>query len=161
MRLGFETIGEEYFSSLLSCTKIPQFMGILGGKPRKAFFFVGAHHKSQQLIFLDPHMVQTHVSDLDGANKHYYLSNKHKYHSIDSSARMVHLSKLDPCMSLAYLVKNRNDFLDFKQRIYAAQQPDHNIFNVFETLEDFQKDMDAHSIRSYSTLKPLNQTNEF
>jgi cysteine protease ATG4 len=104
VRLGFETIGEEYFSSLLSCTKIPQFMGILGGKPRKAFFFVGAHHKSQQLIFLDPHMVQTHVSDLNGANKHYYLSNKHKYHSIDSSARMVHLSKLDPCMSLAYLV---------------------------------------------------------
>ena len=65
-------------------------------------------------------MVQTHVSDLNGAYKNYYLSNKHKYHCIDSSARMVHLSKLDPFMSLAYLVKNRDDFMDFKQRIYAA-----------------------------------------
>ena len=46
VRLGFETISEEYFSSLLACTKLPHFMGILGGKPRKAFYFVGAHHKS-------------------------------------------------------------------------------------------------------------------
>ena len=46
VRLGFETINEEYFSSLLACTKLPHFMGIFGGKPRKAFYFVGAHHKS-------------------------------------------------------------------------------------------------------------------
>jgi hypothetical protein len=65
-------------------------------------------------------MVQTHVSDINGANKHYYVNNKNKFHNLEYSARMVHLSKLDPCMSLAYLVKSREDFMDFKQRIYAA-----------------------------------------
>jgi hypothetical protein len=32
---------------------------------------------------------------------------------------------------------------------------------VFDTLVDFQKDMDAHSIRSYSTIKLLKPGSEF
>jgi hypothetical protein len=83
-----------------------------------------------------------------------YVSNKNKFHNIDGSAHMIHLSKLDPCMSLAYLVRNKEDYLDFKQRIFKAKQPQHNIFNVFETLEAFNQEMESHSIRSFaSTVK--------
>ncbi len=46
VRLGMEKVAEEYFDSIISCTKIPQFIGILGGKPKKAFYFVGAHQPS-------------------------------------------------------------------------------------------------------------------
>ena len=123
VRLGFETISEEYFNSLLACTKLPHFMGILGGKPRKAFYFVGAHYKSQQLVFLDPHIVHKHIPNINTENKHQYISNKNKFHSIESSARMIHLSKLDPCMSIAYLIKSREDFLDFKRRLSKIMQP--------------------------------------
>ncbi len=46
VRLGMEKVAEEYFDSIISFTKLPQFVGILGGKPKKAFYFVGAHQPS-------------------------------------------------------------------------------------------------------------------
>lgn len=47
VRLGMEKVAEEYFDSIISFTKLRQFIGILGGKPKKAFYFVGAHQPSQ------------------------------------------------------------------------------------------------------------------
>ena len=37
--------------------KIPQFNGMLGGIPSKAFYFVGVTKKGNY-IYLDPHLVQ-------------------------------------------------------------------------------------------------------
>jgi len=44
----------------------------MGGKPRKAFYFVGANAYSQQLIFLDPHLVNKYVPDIGSSNRPYY-----------------------------------------------------------------------------------------
>lgn len=42
---------------LLDILKIPQFNGMIGGKPSKALYFVGAD--GEDLIYLDPHYVQS------------------------------------------------------------------------------------------------------
>jgi len=34
------------------------FKGMIGGKPKKALYFLGIHN-SQEFIYLDPHYVQT------------------------------------------------------------------------------------------------------
>lgn len=48
--------------------KMPEFAGIVGGQPNKAFYFVGQVEDQEQLIFLDPHVVQNTVTDI----KHSY-----------------------------------------------------------------------------------------
>ena len=110
--LGMEKVQEEYFDSIIAFTRLPQFIGILGGKPKKAFYFVGAHQPSQQLVFLDPHVVNKHAHDITKNN--YYQQHRHKFHCIESSARMIHLSKLDPCLSFGFLIKSKKDFENFK-----------------------------------------------
>ena len=61
MRLGMSTIEPEYYDSIARCFDLPQCVGILGGKPNFALYFVG-HQDSQELIFLDPHFVQDSVN---------------------------------------------------------------------------------------------------
>lgn len=56
VRLGLESIPEEYYSAIKAAFEIPHLVGIMGGKKNKALFFVG--HEGDNLIFLDPHIVQ-------------------------------------------------------------------------------------------------------
>lgn len=60
VRLGFEHIGENFHTAVIRCMKFSQFTGIVGGKPNKAFYFVGHSINGEGesgLIFLDPHIV--------------------------------------------------------------------------------------------------------
>ncbi len=61
VRLGFEQIGDNFHKAVIRCMKFSQFTGIVGGKPDKAFYFMGHSSNNEgeeeSLIFLDPHIV--------------------------------------------------------------------------------------------------------
>lgn len=59
VRLGLSSIDPEYFESIKACFSLPQCVGLLGGKPNFALYFVGV--QDNELIFLDPHYVQEAV----------------------------------------------------------------------------------------------------
>ena len=46
------------------------FRGILGGKPKKALYFVGI--KEESYIYLDPHYVQAAKEELTEHNYEYF-----------------------------------------------------------------------------------------
>jgi hypothetical protein len=54
-RLGLQGIEPEYYETIKNCFNMDQCVGILGGKPNFALYFVGVD--DNQLIFLDPHFV--------------------------------------------------------------------------------------------------------
>jgi hypothetical protein len=54
-RLGLQGIEPEYYEAIKNCFNMDQCVGILGGKPNFALYFVGVD--DNQLIFLDPHFV--------------------------------------------------------------------------------------------------------
>jgi cysteine protease ATG4 len=56
-RLGTQKPSSRLQPMLLDIFKIPQFNGMIGGKPSKALYFVGAD--GEDLIYLDPHYVQS------------------------------------------------------------------------------------------------------
>ena len=41
VRLGLTGIDPEYYSAIKSCFELPQCVGLLGGKPNFALYFVG------------------------------------------------------------------------------------------------------------------------
>jgi cysteine protease ATG4 len=55
-RLGMKTIDPLYYEAILNLFNAPCCIGFVGGKPDKAFYFVGAN--GDKLIYLDPHYVQ-------------------------------------------------------------------------------------------------------
>lgn len=40
-RFGIKTVGQEYFKVIKKYMKLSSFMGLVGGKPRFAYYFVG------------------------------------------------------------------------------------------------------------------------
>ena len=40
-RFGIKTVGQEYFKVIKKYMKLPSFLGLVGGKPRFAYYFVG------------------------------------------------------------------------------------------------------------------------
>ena len=40
-RFGLSEVGPEYFKTIKSYMKLPSFIGLVGGKPRFAYYFVG------------------------------------------------------------------------------------------------------------------------
>ena len=62
LRLGLTEMNPMYVEPLKACLSLPQSIGIVGGTPNHAHFFVG--FVGDQLFFLDPHTTQNHV-DLD------------------------------------------------------------------------------------------------
>ena len=79
---------------------MPQFVGIVGGKPNFAYYFCGYIEKAiddadplHQLIFLDPHIVRDSTQSFTCYEP-----------------RTLHLTELDPCLSFGFLVRNEDDF---------------------------------------------------
>lgn len=83
-------------------------MGLLGGKPNFALYFVGTQDDS--LIFLDPHFVQDAVpspEDLPAYESTYFTQ--------DRSAKKIKLSGLDPGLGLGFLLRKSSDIKAFEQ----------------------------------------------
>jgi hypothetical protein len=66
-QLGLSEIPSSYYPSLASLFKIKSFSGAVGGRPNKAYYFVGLNdiQDRERLIYLDPHFVQNKVYDLN------------------------------------------------------------------------------------------------
>ncbi|CAK5069311.1 unnamed protein product [Meloidogyne enterolobii] len=62
LRLGLDSINSCYSTAIFECFKLPQFVGILGGRPRHAVYFYGT--VGGRLLYLDPHFCQD-FQDLD------------------------------------------------------------------------------------------------
>jgi hypothetical protein len=63
VRLGLDSIAQEYNSPILNIFKIPYNLGIIGGKHNSAHYFIG--ETANKLIYLDPHINQQAVKDKD------------------------------------------------------------------------------------------------
>jgi cysteine protease ATG4 len=57
LRLGLNTILPEYLESVKKIFSISQNVGIAGGKDYSALYFIGLTDLTDNLIYLDPHIV--------------------------------------------------------------------------------------------------------
>ncbi|KAK2538245.1 Atg4b [Columba guinea] len=63
LRLGLTEINEAYIETLKHCFMMPQSLGVIGGKPNSAHYFIG--YVGEELIYLDPHTTQPAVEHND------------------------------------------------------------------------------------------------
>lgn len=105
LRLGISKINPTYFEPLLETFKFPQSVGIIGGRPRQAYYIIA--HQDQELIFLDPHMVQQAV-------KPEQSFSSETYHC--AIPQKIAVSELDPSLAVGFYCKDKQDFDDFYLR---------------------------------------------
>jgi len=106
LRLGLDALNEIYYHSICETFEYPQSVGILGGKPRASYYFIG--HQEEHLLYLDPHTIQPAVCMEQ-------VPFDHKSYHCDV-LRKLHLSEMDPSMALGFFCKTRHDLQDLFER---------------------------------------------
>ena len=112
VRLGLQALNDVYIEPIKAVFEFPQTIGVLGGKPRGALFFIGVQGDS--LVYLDPHSVQpvSFVSpDTPPSAFSYQCSNP----------RVVPVSKIDPSMAFCFYCASPADVVDLIVRLNDVQ----------------------------------------
>ncbi|RXN04632.1 cysteine protease ATG4B isoform X1 [Labeo rohita] len=109
LRLGLSDINEAYIEPLKQCFMMPQSLGVIGGKPNSAHYFIG--FVGDELIFLDPHTTQPAVDpNEDGQFP------DDSYHCQHPPCRM-HICELDPSIAAGFFCQTEDDFDDWCAQI--------------------------------------------
>uniref|UniRef100_A0A668AEG3 Cysteine protease n=1 Tax=Myripristis murdjan TaxID=586833 RepID=A0A668AEG3_9TELE len=109
LRLGLSDINEAYIETLKQCFMLPQSLGVIGGKPNSAHYFIG--YVGEELIYLDPHTTQPAVEPYEDGQVP-----DETYHCQHPPCRM-HICELDPSIAAGFFCKTEDEFDDWCMRI--------------------------------------------
>lgn len=122
LRLGLLSINPIYIDSLKACLQMPQSIGMIGGKPSQALYFIG--YVGDDVVFLDPHLTQNAIEfddeEFEDSSYHPTTSARISFHSMDPS--------LAVCFSCTTLSEWKNLLQQFKIMTEAGKKQ--NLFEV-------------------------------
>uniref|UniRef100_H3DL66 Cysteine protease n=1 Tax=Tetraodon nigroviridis TaxID=99883 RepID=H3DL66_TETNG len=113
VRLGGEKTNPDYFNLAKSILSLDYCIGIIGGKPKQACYFVGFQDDS--LIYMDPHYCQSFV---DVSTSDFPLQSFHC-----PSPKKMPFTKMDPSCTLGFYSRSAQDFEKIKQELTKLLQP--------------------------------------
>ncbi|MFH4979762.1 hypothetical protein AB6A40_006471 [Gnathostoma spinigerum] len=142
LRLGLTSINRCYLPAIQAFFRIPFCMGIIGGRPNHALYFVGM--TGEQLIYLDPHVCQDTVNldeptSSDNQNEdseEHNLFNDDSYHC--PFLLSIPYGDLDPSLALAFLSRTESEYYELtkilREKLIPASNPP-----LFELLDSRPK----------------------
>eukprot|EP00347_Sterkiella_histriomuscorum_P012007 403370248 len=154
VRLGLQKIDPIYHQIIVKYMQMPQFVGLVGGKPNKAFYFFGhiidLDTNKVKLMFLDPHKVQDYTYDVETS---YDLDVKEQAKFHTTEARLLKIKELDTCLGFGFLIKSLQDFNQFKTLLESNIQEDldHSIFSLYQHESELDNNSQMFSIRSFNS----------
>ncbi|CAJ1061058.1 cysteine protease ATG4C [Xyrichtys novacula] len=113
VRLGGEKTNPDYFNFTKSILSLEYCIGIIGGKPKQACYFVGFQDDS--LIYMDPHYCQSFV---DVSTSDFPLQS---YHC--PSPKKMPFHKMDPSCTIGFYSRSAQDFEKIRQELSKVLQP--------------------------------------
>ncbi|XP_061681358.1 cysteine protease ATG4C isoform X2 [Syngnathoides biaculeatus] len=113
VRLGGEKINPEYFNFAKRILSLEYCVGIIGGKPKQACYFVGFQDDS--LIYLDPHYCQSFV---DVSTSDFPLQS---YHC--PSPKKMPFTRMDPSCTIGFYSRSVQDYEKISQELSQVLQP--------------------------------------
>ncbi|KAG8036548.1 hypothetical protein G9C98_003870 [Cotesia typhae] len=105
LRLGLSDINPVYINGLKTSFKLPQSLGVIGGKPNLALYFIGC--VDDHVIYLDPHTTQRYGcvnQKLDENDIEMDLT----YHC--KAASRIPITGMDPSVALCFFCATEKDF---------------------------------------------------
>jgi len=139
-RLGLSGIDPSYHDGLRALFDLPQCVGLLGGKPNFALYFVG-HTQSpdnSHMIFLDPHFVQDSIVTPNG---HYICRPPNfdtYFPSVRSTAKKINMNQLDPGVGIGLLIRNGGDLRKIKEAFAPGKGRCSSVATIHEKKPDIK-----------------------
>lgn len=138
LRLGLTDINPIYFKALKNCLSLSQSVGIIGGKPNHAHWFIG--FVGDELVYLDPHTTQP-AGDLDDPQERDVADES--YHC-PFPGRM-RMTRLDPSVAVGFYCDTEKEFDSLCKSLRAFGKINKN--SMFE----IYKDRSAHFPYGFSS----------
>ncbi|XP_051929406.1 cysteine protease ATG4C isoform X1 [Hippocampus zosterae] len=113
VRLGGDQTNPEYFNFAKRILSLEYCIGIIGGKPKQACYFVGFQDDS--LIYMDPHYCQSFV---DVSTSDFPLQS---YHC--PSPKKMPFTKMDPSCTIGFYSRSVQDYEKISQELSQVLQP--------------------------------------
>jgi cysteine protease ATG4 len=105
LRLGLSEINTIYVQALKKCFEMPGTLGMIGGRPNQALYFIG--YVGDEAVYLDPHTVQDcgAVNNKQTHEEGYFDSTYHKKY-----ASRINFAAMDPSLAVGFLCRRESDF---------------------------------------------------
>ncbi|XP_030647508.1 cysteine protease ATG4C [Chanos chanos] len=113
VRLGGEKTNPEYFSFVKGILSLDYCVGILGGRPKQAYYFVGFQDDS--LIYMDPHYCQPFV---DVSSSDFPLESFHC-----PSPKKMPFTKMDPSCTIGFYSRSVQEYDRISKEVSKILQP--------------------------------------
>lgn len=126
VRLGIDRITSAYWDALKDLLRLPQSVGIAGGRPSSSHYFFAI--QGDQFFYLDPHFTRPALpfhSDV----VEYTAAEIDSCHT--GRLRRLPLTDMDPSMLIGFLIKDEDDWRDWKQRVRQTSRG--SIIHVADT----------------------------
>lgn len=130
MRLGLNYILPEYLLSIKRVFSIPQNVGIAGGRENSALYFVGISEPSNNLLYLDPHLVQKSVPSEHIVNNATLWQYAESYHC--TKIKRMPLDKMCTSVALGFYIRNHEEYLEFKRAVKDLANVENSIISVYD-----------------------------
>lgn len=105
LRLGLSEINPVYLNGLKTCFTFRQSLGVIGGKPNHALYFIGC--VGEHVIYLDPHTTQP-VSIVDDKELSYEKAADMSYHCPRASRSRI--LDMDPSVAVCFFCSSEVEF---------------------------------------------------
>ncbi|RMZ84373.1 hypothetical protein DV738_g581, partial [Chaetothyriales sp. CBS 135597] len=112
VRLGIDRITPVYHEALKSALTFPQSVGIAGGRPSSSHYFVG--HQDSLFLYLDPHETRPALAYRADPSD-YTREELDSFHT--RRLRGLRIQEMDPSMLIGFLIRDLDDWNDWKQRV--------------------------------------------
>lgn len=119
LRLGLSEINPIYIQGLKTCFTFKQSMGVIGGKPNHALYFIGC--VGDEVIFLDPHTTQPMGLVEDKEQEHEKALDA-SYHC--QYASRMHVMHMDPSVAACFFCRTEDEFDLLCRLIQERLQPE-------------------------------------
>lgn len=138
LRLGIDTVNKVYWDGIKQLLACPQSAGIAGGRPSSSHYFFG--YQGDYLFYLDPHYPRP--SFAAEVPTDFTIDNVNSFHT--NKIRRLHLNEMDPSMLVGILVRDREDWVNWKESV--AQSPVKRIVQISK--EPFEPKRSSVSVGS-------------
>lgn len=105
LRLGLNELNPIYIDGLKKCLELDATLGIIGGRPNQALYFIG--YVDDDILYLDPHTCQRSGS-VGSKESQTEIEMDETYHH-RFAGRMTFAS-MDPSIAVAFLCKTKQQF---------------------------------------------------
>eukprot|EP01028_Stygiella_incarcerata_P003122 TRINITY_DN1591_c0_g1_i2.p1 TRINITY_DN1591_c0_g1~~TRINITY_DN1591_c0_g1_i2.p1 ORF type:complete len:329 (+),score=91.26 TRINITY_DN1591_c0_g1_i2:612-1598(+) len=115
LRLGIDSIPHNFVRPLLDVFKIPQSLGILGGKANSSLYFIG-QQSNDRVVYLDPHVVQDAMvgwenekDKTDATVESPWWENAIKTARFVDSPMLMKAERITPTLTLGFLFRDEEE----------------------------------------------------